>query len=91
MGPAINVDVEDMEDENERLDADEILDISVRLLRALDFVHKAGHVHGGKAKFSPYLDLRANRADSKMCQRSKPKKSGSYLKLFLRLVRRGTI
>ena len=48
LGPPVLVQVTDGVIINERLDFDEILEMSVALLRALAYVHKAGHAHRGK-------------------------------------------
>jgi serine/threonine protein kinase len=52
LGPSVDLDIDDAEFEMERMEDEDILKISTKLLQALEFLHKAGHGHGGKIKNS---------------------------------------
>ena len=48
IGPGVDQTIEGAASIPEELDFEEIVEAAVPLLRGLDFVHKAGHAHGGK-------------------------------------------
>lgn len=47
LGPTVEHYVNRYYEEGERLDTDEILDLSTQLLQAVAFMHEAGYAHGG--------------------------------------------
>lgn len=51
LGPTVDIIVNDYHEEGERLDAETILNICLQLLQTVEFIHKAGYAHGGKAMF----------------------------------------
>ena len=52
VGTTVNIIIDDYQKEGERLDTETLLKISIQLLQAVAFMHKAGNVHGDVVDYS---------------------------------------
>lgn len=52
LGPTVNTMVDDAHHFGERLETDIIIRVSIQILKAVAFMHKAGYAHGGTVAFA---------------------------------------